>query len=70
MDKPKDEWDDLVPTRWRSIFNNQDWLMHDIYAKSIYGFLVISFVVHSLCFLWRPHWGIAAIQAVPVPTSL
>lgn len=46
--------DDLVPPKWRCLFNNQDWLIHDIVIKSIYGFMGIAAFAHLLVFLWRP----------------
>jgi light-harvesting complex 1 beta chain len=49
-----EEADDLVPAKWRSLFNNADWLIHDIVVKSIYGFFVIAIIAHLLCFLWIP----------------
>jgi light-harvesting complex 1 beta chain len=49
-----EEADDLVPAKWRSLFNNADWLIHDIVVKSIYGFMLIAIVAHALCFAWKP----------------
>jgi light-harvesting complex 1 beta chain len=49
-----EEADDLVPAKWRSLFNNADWLIHDIVVKSIYGFFVIAIIAHLLVFLWIP----------------
>jgi light-harvesting complex 1 beta chain len=46
--------DDLVPSKWRSLFNNQDWLIHDIVVKSTYGFGVIAVLAHLLVLFWRP----------------
>lgn len=46
--------DDLVPNKWRSLFNNQDWLIHDIVVKSTYGFGVIAVISHILVLSWRP----------------
>jgi light-harvesting complex 1 beta chain len=46
--------DDLVPTKWRSLFNNQDWLVHDIVVKSFWAFGVIAAIAHILVWLWRP----------------
>ncbi|NJK81086.1 MAG: light-harvesting protein [Chloroflexaceae bacterium] len=48
-----DDADDLVPPKWRSLFNNADWLIHDIVVKSIYGFFVIALIAHALVFAWR-----------------
>ena len=57
--------DDLVPPKWRSLFNNQDWLIHDIVVKSIYGFLVIAIMAHVLCFIWRPWLGLNTVASLP-----
>lgn len=46
--------DDLVPPRWRSLFNNQDWLMHDIVVKSFWAFGFIAAIAHLLVYIWRP----------------
>jgi light-harvesting complex 1 beta chain len=59
--------DDLVPPKWRHCFNNQDWIMHDIYIKSMYGFLIIAILAHILCFAWRPWLGQPPIVVVPSP---
>ena len=45
---------DLVPDRWKGLFTNEEWLMHDIVVKSTYGFLAIALVAHTLVFLWQP----------------
>jgi len=57
--------DDLVPPKWRSLFNNQDWLIHDIVVKSIYGFMVIAILAHILVFVWRPWLGLDTVTAMP-----
>ena len=46
--------DDLVPVKWRSLFNNQDWLVHDIVVKSFWAFGVIAVIAHLAVWLWRP----------------
>lgn len=46
--------DDLVPVKWRSLFNNQDWLVHDIVVKSFWAFGVIAVFAHLFVWLWRP----------------
>jgi light-harvesting complex 1 beta chain len=51
---PYSDQDDLVPPKWRSLFNNQDWLIHDIVVKSTYGFGVIAIIAHMLVLAWRP----------------
>lgn len=53
--------DDLVPPKWRSLFNNQDWLIHDIAVKAIYGFMVIAILAHLLVFVWRPWLGLPPV---------
>jgi|GEM_PF-687163 len=45
---------DLVPDRWKGLFSNEEWLMHDIVVKSTYGFLAIAVVAHILVYAWRP----------------
>lgn len=45
---------DLVPDRWKGLFNNEEWLMHDIVVKSTYGFLVIAIIAHTLVYIWEP----------------
>jgi light-harvesting complex 1 beta chain len=51
---PNYDADDLVPPKWRSLFNNQDWLIHDIVVKSTYGFGVIAIIAHILVLSWKP----------------
>lgn len=48
---------DLVPDKWKGLFNNEEWLMHDIVVKSTYGFMAIAIVAHLLCYLWQPWLG-------------
>lgn len=45
---------DLVPDKWKGLFTNEEWLMHDIVVKATYGFLVIAVIAHTLVFLWQP----------------
>lgn len=45
---------DLVPDRWKGLFNNEEWLMHDIVVKATYGFLLIAVIVHTLLYVWEP----------------
>jgi len=45
--------DDLVPPKWRCLFNNQDWLIHKIVVWTIYGFMGIAAFAHLLVILWR-----------------
>lgn len=44
----------LVPAKWRGLFNNEEWLIHDIIVKTTYGFLAIAIVAHVLVYLWSP----------------
>jgi light-harvesting complex 1 beta chain len=48
---------DLVPGPWRTLFNNDEWLMHRIVVYSTYGFLAIAIIAHILVFIWRPWLG-------------
>jgi light-harvesting complex 1 beta chain len=50
-DKPQN---DLVPDQWKPLFNNAEWLVHDIVVKTIYGGLVIAVIAHILCWAWTP----------------
>jgi len=45
---------DQVPDRWKGLFSNDEWFMHDIVVKSTYGFLAIAIVAHILVYLWQP----------------
>lgn len=45
---------DLVPSPWKSLFSNDEWLMHRIVVYSTYGFLAIAIIAHILVYLWRP----------------
>jgi len=45
---------DLVPDKWKGLFTNEEWLMHDIVVKATYRFLVIAIIAHTLVFLWKP----------------
>lgn len=49
---------DKVPAPWNQVFTNDEWLMHDIVVKTVYGFLVIAIVAHTLTWLWQP-WLLA-----------
>ena len=48
---------DLVPDRWKGLFTNEEWLMHDIVVKATYGFLVIAIIAHTLVYIWQPWLG-------------
>jgi len=45
---------DRVPDRWKNLFSNDEWYMHDIVVKATYGFLVIAIIAHILVWLWKP----------------
>lgn len=45
---------DIVPARWKSLFTNEEWLVHDIVVKVTYGFLAIAVVAHLLVYIWKP----------------
>lgn len=45
---------DLVPARWKTLFTNEEWLVHDIVVKTTYGFLAIAVLAHLLVYIWRP----------------
>jgi light-harvesting complex 1 beta chain len=45
---------DLVPAPWKSLFTNEDWLVHDIVVKATYGMVVIVLIAHALVWFWRP----------------
>lgn len=45
---------DLVPARWKTLFTNEEWLVHDIVVKTTYGFLAIAIVAHLLVYIWKP----------------
>jgi light-harvesting complex 1 beta chain len=53
---PVDDYADssLVPDPWKTLFTNEEWLMHRIVVLSTYGFLAIAVVAHILVYLWRP----------------
>jgi light-harvesting complex 1 beta chain len=45
---------DRVPDPWKTLFTNDEWILHDIVVKATYGFLVIAIFAHTLVFIWRP----------------
>lgn len=45
---------DQVPDRWKNLFTNDEWFMHDIVVKTTYGFLAIAVVAHLLVYAWQP----------------
>ncbi|MEO0565619.1 MAG: light-harvesting protein [Chloroflexota bacterium] len=48
---------DMVPDPWKGLFTNEEWLMHDIVVKAIYGFMVIAIIAHTLVFIAQPWIG-------------
>jgi light-harvesting complex 1 beta chain len=48
---------DMVPDKWKGLFTNEEWLMHDIVVKSTYGFAVIAILAHILVYIWEPWLG-------------
>ncbi len=51
MDKPMN---DLVPDQWKSLFNNAEWLVHDIVVKTIWAGGAIATFAHIMVWLWKP----------------
>jgi len=45
---------DKVPEKWKNLFTNEEWYMHDIVVKSMYGFGAIAILAHLFVWLWRP----------------
>jgi light-harvesting complex 1 beta chain len=45
---------DLVPVPWKSLFENEEWLVHRIVVLSTYGMVAIVLVAHALVWFWRP----------------
>lgn len=45
---------DQVPDRWKGLFTNEEWFMHNIVVLATYGFGAIAIVAHLLVWLWRP----------------
>ena len=54
---------DKVPERWKNLFTNDEWFMHDIVVKSTYGFLAIA-IVAILCFAFPTMVKLTADQSV------
>lgn len=50
---------DIVPAPWKTLFDNDEWLMHRIVVYSTYGFLAIAIIAHILVYVWRPWIGAA-----------
>ncbi len=45
---------DKVPERWKNLFSNDEWFVHDIVVKSSWAFLIIAIVAHILVYMWKP----------------
>lgn len=45
---------DLVPSPWKTLFTNEEWLIHRIIVYTTYGFLAIAVVAHLLVYIWNP----------------
>ncbi len=45
---------DLVPSPWKTLFSNEEWLIHRIVVQSTYAMVVIVLIAHALCWFWKP----------------
>lgn len=45
---------DLVPAPWKTLFTNEEWLIHRIIVLTSYGGLAIAVVAHILTYIWKP----------------
>lgn len=54
MAETREVENDQVPDKWKGLFTNDEWAMHDIVVKITGGFLVIGATAHLLIWLWRP----------------
>lgn len=50
---------DMVPDKWKSLFTNEEWLMHEIVVRSTYGGAILSILVHIGVWFWQP-WLVTA----------
>jgi light-harvesting complex 1 beta chain len=48
---------DRVPDRWKNLFTNDEWFVHDIVVKTSWVFLVVAIVAHILVIMWKPWLG-------------
>lgn len=48
---------DLVPAPWKTLFTNEEWLIHRIVVLTSYGGMAIAILAHILVWLWRPWLG-------------
>ena len=45
---------DLVPAPWKTLFTNEEWLIHRIIVWTSYGGMAIAIVAHVLVYVWKP----------------
>lgn len=45
---------DLVPSPWKTLFSNEEWLIHRIVVYTSYGGMAIAILAHILVYVWRP----------------
>lgn len=45
---------DLVPAPWKTLFTNEEWLIHRIIVWTSYGGMAIAIVAHILVYVWKP----------------
>lgn len=45
---------DLVPSPWKALFDNEEWLVHRIVVLSTYAMVVIVLIAHLLVWMWKP----------------
>jgi len=45
---------DLVPAPWKTLFSNEEYLIHRIIVQSTYAMVVIVLIAHALCWFWKP----------------
>ncbi len=45
---------DLVPSPWKTLFSNEEWLIHRIVVQSTYAMVVIVLLAHALVWFWKP----------------
>ncbi|KPV53366.1 hypothetical protein SE17_10040 [Kouleothrix aurantiaca] len=54
MPDPVEVSSDLVPAPWKTLFTNEEYLIHRIVVQSTYAMVVIVLVAHALVWFWRP----------------
>lgn len=45
---------DLVPAPWKTLFTNEEWLIHRIVVLTSYGGMAIAIIAHILVYIWNP----------------